>query len=67
MISKSTVKIRLAVSLLFLFVKLRMPFLDPDEGLYTTIAQEMLSGGDWLVPTAPTFWVVGPSEWATRL
>src|SRR3989475_561867 len=27
-----------------------MPFLDPDEGLYATIAQEMLSGRDWVIP-----------------
>src|SRR3989442_14785610 len=74
----------LALSLPFLFVKLGMPFLDPDEGLYATIAQAMLRGGDWVVPrvnglpyiekpplyfwlTALTFWVFGPSEWATRL
>ena len=40
----------LALSLPFLFAKLGMPFLDPDEGLYATIAQEMLSGGDWVIP-----------------
>src|SRR5712691_9443013 len=61
-----------------------MPFLDPDEGLYATIAQEMLTGGDWVIPhinglpylekpplffslTGLTLWLVGPSEWATRL
>ena len=42
--------ILLALSIPFLFVKLGMPFLDPDEGLYATIAQEMLSGGDWVIP-----------------
>ncbi len=40
----------LVVSLLFLFVKLGMPLLDPDEGLYASIAQEMLSRGDWVIP-----------------
>src|SRR5881296_2127946 len=40
----------LALSLPFLFAKLGMPLLDPDEGLYATIAQEMLSGGDWVIP-----------------
>src|SRR2546426_5987626 len=40
----------LALSPPFLFAKLGMPFLDPDEGLYATIAQEMLRGGDWVIP-----------------
>jgi hypothetical protein len=40
----------LALSLPFLFVKLGMPLLDPDEGLYASIAQEMLSRGDWVIP-----------------
>jgi len=40
----------LALSLPFLFVKLGMPLLDPDEGLYAAIAQEMLSRGDWVIP-----------------
>src|SRR2546428_12900735 len=74
----------LALSIPFLFAKLGMPFLDPDEGLYATIAQEMLNGGDWVIPhinglpylekpplffwlTGLTFWLVGPSEWATRV
>ena len=38
------------MSLLFLFVKLGMPFLDPDEGFYSAIALDMLKSGDWLVP-----------------
>jgi 4-amino-4-deoxy-L-arabinose transferase-like glycosyltransferase len=42
----------LAVSAPFLFAKLGMPFLDPDEGLYATIAQEMVRGGDWVMPHA---------------
>ncbi|PYN19359.1 MAG: hypothetical protein DMD99_25515 [Candidatus Rokuibacteriota bacterium] len=42
----------LVLSLPFLFVKLAMPFLDPDEGLYATIAQEMVRGGDWVMPHA---------------
>ena len=29
-----------------------MPFLDPDEGLYATITQEMVSRGDWVMPHA---------------
>jgi hypothetical protein len=28
----------------------RIPLLDPDEGLHASIAQEMVQGGDWLVP-----------------
>lgn len=40
----------LAVSVPFLFVMLGMPLLDPDEGLYASIAQEMLSRGDWVIP-----------------
>jgi len=36
----------------FLFVKLDMPFLDPDEGLYATIALEMARDGDWVMPHA---------------
>jgi 4-amino-4-deoxy-L-arabinose transferase-like glycosyltransferase len=36
----------------FLFVKLGMPFLDPDEGLYATIALEMVRDGDWVMPHA---------------
>ena len=43
-------KILPAVSLPFLFVKLGMPFLDPDEGFYSAIALDMLKSGDWLVP-----------------
>jgi 4-amino-4-deoxy-L-arabinose transferase-like glycosyltransferase len=42
----------LVVSAPFLFGKLGMPFLDPDEGLYATIAQEMVRGGDWVMPHA---------------
>ena len=42
----------LVVSAPFLFVKLGMPFLDPDEGLYATIALEMASDGDWVMPHA---------------
>ncbi|PYN71499.1 MAG: hypothetical protein DMD96_35820, partial [Candidatus Rokuibacteriota bacterium] len=38
------------LSALLLFVKLGMPFLDPDEGLYGAIAHEMLSRGDWVIP-----------------
>ncbi len=40
----------LAVSLPFLFVHLGMPLLDPDEGLYAAIAQEMLGRSDWVIP-----------------
>ena len=42
----------LALSAPFLFAKLGMPFLDPDEGLYATIALEMASDGDWVMPHA---------------
>src|SRR5260370_1622924 len=40
----------LLVALPFLFVKLGLPLLDPDEGLYASIAQEMLTRGDWVIP-----------------
>ncbi len=40
----------MAVSVPFLFIRLGMPLLDPDEGLYASIAQEMLSRGDWVIP-----------------
>src|SRR5437763_7488590 len=40
----------MALSLPFLFLKLGMPLLDPDEGLYASIAQEMLRRGDWVIP-----------------
>src|SRR5436309_8021162 len=40
----------MALSLPFLFLKLGMPLLDPDEGLYASIAQEMLQRGDWVIP-----------------
>lgn len=42
--------ILLALSIPLFFVKLGMPFLDPDEGLYGTIAYEMLGRGDWVIP-----------------
>ena len=42
----------LVLSAPFLFVKLGMPFLDPDEGLYATIALEMARDGDWVMPHA---------------
>jgi 4-amino-4-deoxy-L-arabinose transferase-like glycosyltransferase len=44
--------ILLVVAGLFCFPKLGMPFLDPDEGLYATIAREMVLTGDWVVPHA---------------
>ena len=33
-----------------LFLGLGLSFLDPDEGLYGAIAQEMLARGDWVLP-----------------
>jgi 4-amino-4-deoxy-L-arabinose transferase-like glycosyltransferase len=49
MIPKSAVCMLLALSLLFFLPKLGMPLLDPDEGLYATIAHEMVTRGDWVV------------------
>ncbi len=40
----------LAICLPFLFFKLGFPFLDMGEGLYGTVASEMLRGGDWVFP-----------------
>jgi dolichyl-phosphate-mannose-protein mannosyltransferase len=40
----------LIVAVPFLFVRLGMPLLDPDEGLYAAIAEETLSRGDWVIP-----------------
>lgn len=42
--------ILLIIGLPFLFARLYLPLLDPDEGLYASIAQEMLSHGDWVIP-----------------
>lgn len=50
MIPQSVVYILLALSLLLFVPKLGMPLLDPDEGLYAEIAQEMLARGDWVIP-----------------
>jgi dolichyl-phosphate-mannose-protein mannosyltransferase len=50
MIPKSIVYILLALSLLLFVPKLGMPLLDPDEGLYASIAREMVTRGDWVVP-----------------
>jgi len=50
MIPKSAVCMLLALNLLFFLPKLGMPLLDPDEGLYATIAHEMVTRGDWVVP-----------------
>jgi len=32
-------------------ILLGIPLLDPDEGLHASIAQEMVEGGDWVVPS----------------
>jgi Dolichyl-phosphate-mannose-protein mannosyltransferase len=50
MIPKSAVYMLLALSLLLFLPKLGMPLLDPDEGLYATIAHEMVTRGDWVIP-----------------
>jgi 4-amino-4-deoxy-L-arabinose transferase-like glycosyltransferase len=50
MIRQSVVYILLALGLLLFVPKLGMPLLDPDEGLYADIAQEMLARGDWVIP-----------------
>jgi hypothetical protein len=50
MIPQSVVYILLALGLLLFVPKLGMPLLDPDEGLYADIAQEMLARGDWVIP-----------------
>src|SRR2546422_4567172 len=52
MSAKFAAYVLLVLSLPFLFLKLGMPFLDPDEGLYATIAQEMVRAGDWEMPHA---------------
>ncbi len=64
----------LAVSLPLLFVALDLPLLDPDEGLYAAIAQEMLSRGDWVIPHVNGlpylekpplyFWLTALTYWA---
>src|SRR6266480_1151013 len=50
MIPQSVVYILLALGLLLFVPKLGMPLLDPDEGLYADIAQEMLQRDDWVIP-----------------
>ena len=50
MIPQSVVYTLLALGLLLFVPKLGMPLLDPDEGLYASIAQEMLTRGDWVIP-----------------
>ena len=40
-----------SATLIYIYpLSLRTPLLDPDEGLHATIAQEMVEGGDYLVP-----------------
>src|SRR5919197_1969441 len=63
----------LAVSVPFLFVRLDRPLLDPDEGLYASVAQEMWSRSDWIIPHVSgvpyldkpplSFWLTAATMW----
>lgn len=48
--SRTSLLLILSAGAFFIFWGLRADLLDPDQGMYASIAREMVQGGDWLTP-----------------